>query len=103
MKDETIVELKATAQALVTQQVKKGGGVRWGEAESVAVIAGMVDWLVATPDATAEGSDAIAGVLREVVNPSSFAQKLEKLPEGNPRRIVRAARGVRSAAGGLDL
>lgn len=103
MKDETIKELKATAQALVTAAVKKGGGVRWGESESLAVVLGMVDWAFANEEVVAEGSDALAGVFREVINPSSFAQKLEKLPEGNPRRIVRAARGARSAASDLDL
>lgn len=103
MKDETIKELKATAQALVTQQVKKGGGVRWGEAESVAVITGMIDWLLSNDEAMAEGSDCIGQQIREVVNPSSFAQRLEKLPEGSPRKITRQVRGARSEAAGIPL
>ena len=93
MQTETIQEINETFKTLVRQQVAKGGGTRWGEAESTEVIAGLVDLLVTNEDASTEGFDAIREKVSRVVNPSAFAQVLEKLPEGHASRIVRAKRG----------
>lgn len=94
MKPETNEELKKVFVQAVTVAVAKGGGVRWGEAESLAVVEAMVEAMLASDDAMAKGFDAIRANVGKVVNPSAFAQALEKLPEGNPRRIVRPKRGT---------
>lgn len=118
MKSETLQEIKDTFKTVVRQQVAKGGKVRWGEAESLAVIEALVDVLVSNEDAQADGFDAIRTNVGQVVNPSAFAQTLEKLPAvgfdekgqplaggtfPHPARIVRPKRGTGGSRGASDL
>lgn len=103
MKSETLQEIKDTFKTVVRQQVAKGGKVRWGEAESLAVIEALVEVMVTNEDATAEGFDAIRANVGQVVNPSAFAQTLEKLPKDHPASITRPKRGTGGSRGASDL
>ncbi len=69
-------------KAEVRKQVAKGGHSRWGNDESVAVIAELVSVMNSDEELSAEGFDAIRDKVAEVVNPSAFAQRLESLPDG---------------------
>lgn len=103
MKIETVNEIKETFKMSVRTQVAKGGGVRWGEAESLAVVEDLVTVLLSNEDAQAEGFDAIRHQVGQVINPSAFAQRLEKLEVGHPSRIVRPKRGTGGSRGLADL
>lgn len=103
MKAETIAEIKETFKVTVRAQVGKGGHVRWGEAESLAVVEALCDVLLNNEDAQADGFDAIRENVRQVVNPSAFAQKLEDLPIEHPSHIRRPKRGTRTASTASEL
>lgn len=103
MKPETLAEIKDTFKTVVRQQVAKGGKVRWGEAESLAVIEALCDVLLTNEDAGADGFDAIRANVGQVVNPSAFAQTLEKLPKDHPASITRPKRGTGGSRGASDL
>lgn len=118
MKTETTQRLALAFRDSVRAHVKAGGNVRWGEAESNGVISDMVGTLLSDEDAILEGPDAIAPFVAKVVNPSAFAQFLEKLPAsgfgpdgeplagaayGHPARIVRPARGSGGARSALAV
>lgn len=118
MKQETIEVLKTTFKNAVRAAVAKSGGLRWGEAESLSVIEALVEEYVSNEDAQTEGFDAIRANVSRVVNPSAFAQFLEKLPttgfneEGEPEkggtyphpaRITRPKRGSGGARGSVEV
>lgn len=103
MKQETVQEIKDTFKTVVRQQVAKGGKVRWGEAESLAVIEALVEVMMSNADAQADGFDAIRVNVAQVVNPSAFAQTLERLPKDHPASITRPKRGTGGARGASDL
>lgn len=118
MKTETTQMLAAEFKSAVRAHAKAGGNVRWGEAESNGVIADMIDALLTSDDAINEGSDAITAFIAKVVNPSAFAQFLEKLPAtgfgadgepladgtfGHPARLSRPKRGTGGARGTIAV
>jgi hypothetical protein len=87
----------------VRAQVARGNHSRWGGAESVAVIEELVSLLVSDEEVGAEGFDAIREAVTEVVNPSAFAQVLEKLDESHPAHIRRPEKGKRTSKAGEGL
>lgn len=96
------MSIKEAYQATVAEQVKKGANARWGEAESVAVIkavvkAGAMESGLDEVEANALADNVVAEVAR-VVNPSAFAQRLEKLPDGHACKITRS-KGERKLQG----
>lgn len=88
-------EIHEEFKGLVRKTVAANGNTRFGEKESLDVIEGLVDILTNDEEAGNEGFDSIREHIRLVVNPSAFAQRLEKLPEGHPSRITRE-KGTRS-------
>lgn len=92
-KAEIELELAGVRKASVRTQVQKGGRARWGEAESLAVVGDIVEAFCGDEDAMAEGSGVLLPLLRPLINPSAFAQSLEKLPAEHPAHIRRPARG----------
>ena len=106
MKEETKAMLAEAFKTSVRKAVAKGNHARWGEAESVAVVSDMTDALMSDEDASAEGFDCIRGYVAKVVNPSAFAQSLDKLPNGTDRErgtYDEASGKVREAKAGEDL
>lgn len=89
--------IKESFVASVTQSVKDGGATRWGEAESkkatLAVVkaAAIESGLDATEAAAI--CDNIAPFVGLVINPSAFAQVLEKRAVGDPMHITRPKKG----------
>lgn len=91
-----IMTIKEAYRNAVEKQVKANSASGWGERDSVAVIEAIVD--AAYLDDEAGGFDGVREYVRNLVNPSAFAQKLEKLDEKHPCRIVRQKK-----AGGSKL
>lgn len=75
----------------VAARVKMNGGTSWGGADSTAVIEALADAAYSTD----EGFDPIRGLVGELVNPSAFRQKLEKLDVGNPCYVRPGEKGKR--------
>lgn len=94
MKTETKLELDKSFADSVRKCVAKGNHARWGEPESVRVIKDVVEAFVSSEDAMSEGVDALESYLAAVVNPSQFAQRLEKKDTSHPAHIRRPARGT---------
>lgn len=73
----------------------------WGTEDSVSVIEQLVDaaYLGDKP----EGFDAVRALVADLVNPSAFRQKLEKLAKDNPAHIMPSGhkRGTPSLALGF--
>ena len=103
MKEETKAMLAETFKVSVRKFVAQGNHAKWGEAESVGVISDMTDALMSDKDASAEGFDAIRAFVAKVVNPSAFAQTLDKLPKEHPAHLVRPKRGSGGAKGGIEV
>jgi len=103
MKDETKVMLADAFKVSVRKFVKAGNHAKWGEAESVGVISDMTDAMVSDDDALNEGFDAIRAFVAKVVNPSAFAQTLDKLPKDHPAHLNRPKRGTGGAKGGIEV
>lgn len=81
-------QVQSVFGAKVAERVKLGGNVSWGGDDSVATIEALADAAYSLD----EGFDLIRGYVSELVNPSAFAQKLEKLPEGSACHITRPKR-----------
>ena len=80
---KTITEAFKTS---VRNSAAKAGHIRWGENESTAaivaaIVAGAMESGLDETEATAMASN-LTPYVREVVNPSAYAQKLEQLPDG---------------------
>jgi len=103
MNNDTKIMLAEAFKVSVRKFVAQNNHSKWGEAESVGVISDMVDALMSDDDASAEGFDAIRAFCAKVVNPSAFAQSLEKLPDSHPAHIVRPKRGSGGAKGGIEV
>lgn len=82
-------KVKEANKNAVRAAAKAGGNSRWGEAESLAVIEELFNLAISDEEVQVEGFDAIRDCVAAVINPSAFAQRLEKLPEDHPARIVR--------------
>lgn len=70
----------------VRNSIAKGNHARWGEAESVdaigaAIVAACMESGLDAAEAKAV-ADNCSPFVRRVVNPSAFAQDMEKLPDG---------------------
>lgn len=85
--------------AEVTKRSEANMHGSWGTDDSIAVIEQLADEAYSS----GEGFDAIRSFVADLVNPSAFRQKLEKLPTTNPAHIVPSGRkrGTPSAALGL--
>jgi hypothetical protein len=103
MKDTTKAMLAEAFKTSVRKFVAQGNHTKWGEAESVGVISDMVEALMSDEDASAEGFDAIHSRVAKVVNPSAFAQTLDKLPKDHPAHLNRPKRGTGGAKGGIEV
>lgn len=91
------MNIKESFVASVTQSVQANGGTKWGEAESKAAVlavvkAGAMESGLDVTEAQAI-CDNIAAYVGVVINPSAFAQMLEKRPENDPMHIKRPKRG----------
>jgi len=67
--------IKEVFQKTVVAELAKSNGTKWGVDESVAVILALIVDNTGEP-AVAEDKEFVAAI-KEVVNPSQFAQKLE--------------------------
>ena len=72
------------------------GYAKFAEAEQMAVIEAMVDFLVNDEEALTEGFDAIRPSIQAVSNASAFAKLLEK-----KGKIVRAKKGSGGSKAGF--
>lgn len=103
MNNNTKLMLAEAFKVSVRKFVAQNNHSKWGESESVGVISDMVDAMTSDDDAMNEGFDAIRAFVAKVVNPSAFAQSLEKLPSEHPAHIVRPKRGSGGAKGGIEV
>ncbi len=69
-----VTAFKAKRQAVLA----KTSFTKFGEAEQLALIEFLVDFLVNDEEASAEGFDAIRLPMAAISNASAYAQKLEK-------------------------
>lgn len=90
---DMIESVKKAYSDTVTARVKANGGSSWGGADSVAVIEAITD--AAYLDGEAPGFDAIRELVSELVNPSAFRQKLEKLPPTHAAYVRPGEKGKR--------
>lgn len=91
----------------VRTSAAKGGHIRWGENESTAaivaaIVAGAMESGLDEIEANALATN-LTPYVREVVNPSAYAQKLEQLPDGSGKDAEGEAATVSfdEASGGL--
>jgi hypothetical protein len=103
MNNDTKIMLAEAFKVSVRKFVAQNNHSKWGEAESVGVISDMVDAMTSNDYALEEGFDSIRAFCAKVVNPSAFAQSLEKLPDTHPAHIVRPKRGSGGAKGGVEV
>lgn len=103
MNKETAESIKQVYTTAVRAAVAKGNHARWGEAESLSVIEALFDAAVSDDDALAEGFDAIRANVAKVINPSAFAQVLDKLPKDHPSSITRPKKGSGGSRTADDL
>lgn len=82
MTKEQSDKIKEAFKAVVRERVALGNHARWGESDSLAVVEKLVEVLQGDDELALEGFDAIRANVGQVVNPSAFAQVLEKLPDG---------------------
>ncbi len=68
--------------------IAKNGFTKFAEAEQMAVIEAMVDFMQSDEEAELEGFDAIRPFIQAVANASAYAQLLDK-----HGKITRATRG----------
>lgn len=99
MTKEQSDKLKAAYVAKVTERVVLGNHASWGEEDSLAVIEELVGVMTSDDELTLEGFMCIRENVKNVVNPSAFAQVLEKLPLDHPRHIRRPKRGTGGTRG----
>lgn len=103
MTKEQSDKIKEAFKAKVREQVALGNHVKWGESDSLAVIAELVSVLQSDEELALEGFDAIRANVSQVVNPSAFAQVLEKLGTEHPSHIRRPKRGTGGSRAASDL
>ena len=88
-------------KASVRAQVAKHNHSKWGGDDSTEVICEVVKAAAMESGLDKLEATTLAGNIRtlvlEVVNPSAFAQKLEKLPKDHPSYVKRPERGQRAA------
>ena len=99
--------MKDTFKQAVREAVENGGHARWGEAESLSVCKAVIAKAAGESGLDEIEAQALANnaatYIQKVINPSAFAQILEKLPEGHASRIVRPKRGTGGSRAALDL
>jgi hypothetical protein len=103
MSEASTSKVKEAFKAAVRSAVAKGNHARWGEAESTAVIEALFDLALSDDEVGSEGFDAIRANVARVVNPSAFAQYLDKLPKDHPASITRPARGSGGSKSGMEV
>lgn len=103
MKKETQDEINEAFKTAVRRCVAQGNHAKWGEGESLEVIEELVGVLVSSEDASLEGFASIRAKVALVVNPSAFAQFLEKQPLDHPSHIRRPKRGTGGSKAGVEV
>lgn len=99
MNNENIDTVKAAFTAAVRSAVAKGNHQGWGQDDSVAVIAAVATEAFSSGGDFADCERYVA----QVVNPSAFAQVLEKLETSHPAHIRRPGKGQRKSSVAGDL